>query len=92
MESSELLTSAAGKGGDGIAGQPAQGEAGLAGNGATGACDGGPGGLGANGGASGGGAGGISVGILWSGDAAPHQTDVTITTGDRELRQLARRT
>jgi hypothetical protein len=44
-------------------------------------CPGGTGGFGADGGASGGGAGGICVGILWSGDTAPVQNDLTFSHG-----------
>ena len=81
LDQTDLVATDAGKGGDGIAGQVAQVEGGFGGAHGTGACDGGAGGLGADGAASGGGAGGISVGVLWSGDTAPVQTHVTISTG-----------
>jgi hypothetical protein len=81
LDNVDLYASNAGKGGSGIAGQAAQTESGFAGNGTMGGCQGGAGGLGADGAASGGGAGGISAAILWSGDAAPVQSGVTIMLG-----------
>jgi hypothetical protein len=78
-----LTTNVAGDGGNGSAGEPAQEEFGFGGIVDIGvdSCVGGAGGLGANGGASGGGAGGISVGIVWTGDEEPGQTDVTFELG-----------
>jgi hypothetical protein len=85
IASSTLTSSNAGSGGSGRAGQPGQQEAGAGGVAVSNlnSCTGGAGGFGADGGASGGGAGGISVGILWSGDTAPVQNDLTFSHGTR---------
>jgi hypothetical protein len=84
LQASSLISADAGKGGAGAAGQPGQKEAG--GGGAPidtqNSCGGGSGGSGAAGGAGGGGAGGISVGIVWSGAAAPSlDEDSSISVG-----------
>jgi hypothetical protein len=81
LDHCELAAADAGKGGNGIAGQTGQMESGFAGNGTLGGCQGGVGGLGGDGVPSGAGAGGISVGIIWKGDAAPTQSGLTVTTG-----------
>ncbi len=85
LDTVNLVAGDAGKGGDGGAGQQG-GSGGAAGPLASGgmandSCDGGRGGKGGNGGSGGGAAGGISVGIAWSGSAAPTQTSVTFTEG-----------
>ncbi|MEP7049163.1 MAG: hypothetical protein ABJB12_02370 [Pseudomonadota bacterium] len=79
----QLVAVNAGKGGNGIAGQPEQS---VGGNGGfpdvTGGCSGGTGGTGGNGGAGGGAAGGISVGIAYVGTTAPlPDSATTLTTG-----------
>jgi hypothetical protein len=70
-----LVAADAGKGGDGGEGQlgGSGGDGGKAGYGGAAAdsCPGGQGGKGGKGGSGGGAAGGVSVGIVWSGDAAP---------------------
>ena len=71
ITASELVATAAGDGGNGLAGQLGQPIFGFHGNGAAAGCQGGAGGPGGNGGSGGGGAGGISVGALWKGLAAP---------------------
>jgi hypothetical protein len=79
----KLTAGDAGDGGDGHVGQAGQTDVGAGGNALSSlnSCDGGNGGPGGNGGVSGGGAGGISVGIVWSGNESPTQTQVTFTLG-----------
>jgi hypothetical protein len=83
LATANLVAGNAGEGGGGSAGEAAQEEFGIGGNieSLADSCGGGNGGLGAAGGASGGGAGGISVGIVWSGDDLPDQTDVRFEIG-----------
>jgi hypothetical protein len=78
-----LAAGDAGGGGRGHSGQAGQTEVGAGGNALSSlnSCGGGNGGRGGNGGASGGGAGGISVGIMWTGNESPTQTQVTSTLG-----------
>jgi hypothetical protein len=82
---SELISSTAGKGGNGAAGQQGQQDVGGGGRGAGigggQGCAGGNGGIGGNGGSGGGGAGGISVGVLYRGEAPTRQNSrVTLGT------------
>lgn len=76
VESSVLVTSAAGRGGDGGDGQAGQ-PGGAVG---TGACNGGAGGHGAGGSGGGGGAGGHSVPVAYLG-TEPQVSDTTLTPG-----------
>jgi hypothetical protein len=84
LDVGKLSAGNAGAGGSGHVGQTV--EDGLVGGGGgvnstTNSCYGGAGGPGAAGGASGGGAGGISVGIVWTGDEEPAQTNVVFELG-----------
>ena len=79
-----LTTSAAGKGGNGAAGQPGQTEFGFGGLQAVGACSGGNGAPGGAGVAGGGAAGGVSAAVVWKGAATVTPTinaSTTVTLG-----------
>ncbi|MEO7038070.1 MAG: hypothetical protein ABI548_29145 [Polyangiaceae bacterium] len=82
MTADELVSSNAGKGGNGIAGQNGQKSVGSGGNKSSFGCGGGAGGQGGTGGAGGGAAGGVSVGIAYVGATTPTpDSATTITTG-----------
>ncbi len=76
-----LVTDAAGAGGSGADGQEGQATHGLTGRGYADGCDGGAGALGGKGGAGGGAAGGLSVGIVYGGDAPTTDSETTFTLG-----------
>ncbi|CAN5300157.1 hypothetical protein BH09MYX1_BH09MYX1_48420 [soil metagenome] len=85
LSESELITTNAGDGGKGVAGQAAQVEFGFFAGGTPPGCGGGNGGKGGAAGSSGGGAGGISVGIPSQGTQPPTDTatDGKITFGTK---------
>ena len=86
LTNSVIVTSTAGNGGAGVAGQPGETTVGNGGLPTGGGCMGGKGGIGGAGGAGGGGAGGVSAGVLWKGTSAPtidSATQSSITTGTK---------
>ncbi len=77
VKMSTLVCTAAGKGGNGVAGENGQPNLGVNGVGSPPGCNGGGGGAGGKGGAGSGGAGGVAVGVLSKGGTITLDTSTT---------------